>query len=62
MADLSEKRMVTPPFTYSGMDCFEPFYVKEGRQELSLMIWWECNCLIVRLVTVYPHTIFGSYL
>ena len=24
-----------PPFTYCGMDCFGPFYVKEGRKELK---------------------------
>lgn len=34
MADLPPERMEsTPPFTYSGMDCFGPFYVKDGRKE-----------------------------
>ncbi|KAK0147343.1 hypothetical protein N1851_013244 [Merluccius polli] len=36
MSDLPEDRMETaPPFTYCGMDCFGPFYVKEGRKELK---------------------------
>lgn len=36
MADLPEERMeTTPPFTYCGMDCFGPFYIKEGRKELK---------------------------
>ncbi|XP_049319056.1 uncharacterized protein LOC125780640 [Astyanax mexicanus] len=36
MADLPEDRMQTTPlFTYSGMDCFGPFYIKEGRKELK---------------------------
>lgn len=36
MADLLLERMeTTPPFMYSGMDCFRPFYVKEGRKELK---------------------------
>lgn len=36
MADLPEDRMeVTPPFTYCGLDCFGPFYVKEARKELK---------------------------
>ncbi len=36
MADPPPERMeTTPPFTYSGMDCFGPFYVKEGRRELK---------------------------
>ena len=25
-----------PPFTYYGMDCFGPFYAKDGRRELKL--------------------------
>ncbi|KAL3966417.1 Rho-associated protein kinase 2 [Sarotherodon galilaeus] len=34
MADLPEDWMeTTPPFTYCGMNCFGPFYVKEGRKE-----------------------------
>ena len=36
MSDLPEDRMETaPPFTYCGMDCFGPFYIKEGRKELK---------------------------
>lgn len=36
MANLPQERMeTTPPFTYCGMDCFGPFYVKEGRKELK---------------------------
>lgn len=36
MADLPEERMeMTPPFTYCGIDCFGPFYVKEVRKELK---------------------------
>lgn len=35
----------TPPFTYCGMDCYAPFYVREGRKELKrygLLI--KCMC------------------
>ena len=36
MADLPEERMeITPQCTYSGMDCFGLFYIKEGRKELK---------------------------
>ncbi|XP_029596472.1 uncharacterized protein LOC115179216 [Salmo trutta] len=36
MADLPKERMeTTPPFTYCGMDCFGPFYAKDGRRELK---------------------------
>lgn len=36
MANLPLKRMEsTPPFMYSGMDCFRPFYVKEIRKGLK---------------------------
>jgi len=36
MANLPEERLeCSPPFTYCGMDCFGPFYVKEGRKELK---------------------------
>ncbi|XP_023808300.1 uncharacterized protein LOC105355630 isoform X2 [Oryzias latipes] len=32
MADLPLERVsVSPPFTYCGMDCFGPFYTKQGR-------------------------------
>lgn len=36
MADLPLDRMEeAPPFTYSGMDCFGPFFIKDGRKELK---------------------------
>ena len=36
MANLPEDRMEdTPPFTFSGMDCFGPFFIKEKRKELK---------------------------
>jgi hypothetical protein len=36
MANLPVDRLQpVPPFTYCGMDCFGPFYVKEGRKELK---------------------------
>ncbi|XP_023815989.1 uncharacterized protein LOC111948234 [Oryzias latipes] len=36
MSDLpSERTEAMSPFTYSGMDCFGPFYVKEGRKEMK---------------------------
>ncbi|XP_065140047.1 uncharacterized protein [Paramisgurnus dabryanus] len=46
MADLPPERMeATPPFTYSGMDCFGPFYVKEGRRELKRYgLLFTCMC------------------
>ncbi|KAI7805752.1 hypothetical protein IRJ41_018562 [Triplophysa rosa] len=46
MADLPRERMeTTPPFTYSGMDCFGPFYVKEGRKELKRYgLLFTCLC------------------
>ncbi|XP_048048363.1 uncharacterized protein LOC125269515 [Megalobrama amblycephala] len=46
MADLPPERMeATPPFTYSGMDCFGPFYVKEGRRESKkYRLLFTCMC------------------
>lgn len=46
MADLPEERMErTPPFTYWGMDCFGPFYVKEVRKELKKYgLRFTCMC------------------
>ncbi|XP_026206573.1 uncharacterized protein LOC113156001 [Anabas testudineus] len=46
MADLPLERMeTTPPFTYCGMDCFGPFYVKEGRKELKRYgLLFTCLC------------------
>ncbi|XP_043247468.1 uncharacterized protein LOC122394566 [Amphibalanus amphitrite] len=36
MADLPVERLEpSPPFTYCGMDCFGPFYVKERRSQLK---------------------------
>ena len=36
MSDLPVDRTEpTPPFTFCGMDCFGPFYIKEGRKELK---------------------------
>lgn len=36
MGNLPEDRMETaPPFTYTGTDCFGPFYVKEGRKDVK---------------------------
>ncbi|XP_053363240.1 uncharacterized protein LOC128533064 [Clarias gariepinus] len=36
MGDLpSDRTEPTPPFTYVGMDCFGPIYVKDGRRELK---------------------------
>ncbi len=46
MADLPLERMeATPPFTYSGMDCFGPFYVKDGRKEMKRYgLLFTCMC------------------
>lgn len=46
MADLPRERMESaPPFTYTGMDCFGPFYVKEGRKELKRYgLLFTCLC------------------
>ncbi|KAA0712431.1 hypothetical protein E1301_Tti012968 [Triplophysa tibetana] len=46
MANLPRERMeTTPPFTYSGMDCFGPFYIKEGRKELKRYgLLFTCLC------------------
>lgn len=36
MGDLPQDRLeATPPFTYAGIDCFGPIYVKDGRKELK---------------------------
>jgi hypothetical protein len=36
MADLPSERVnPAPPFAYTGMDAFGPFYIKEGRKELK---------------------------
>lgn len=46
MSDLPEDRMeTTPPFTYCGIDCFGPFYVKEARKELKKYgLIFTCMC------------------
>lgn len=46
MADLPHERVeTTPPFTYCGMDCFGPFYIKEGRKELKRYgLLFTCLC------------------
>ena len=46
MSDLPEDRMETsPPFTFCGMDCFGPFYVKEGRKEIKRYgLLFTCMC------------------
>ena len=50
MSDLPPERLTpSPPFTYTGMDVFGPFYIKEGRTELkrwSLIL----TCLASRTV------------
>ncbi|KAM7424138.1 hypothetical protein PAMA_000472 [Pampus argenteus] len=46
MADLPSDRVEpTPPFTYCGMDCFGPFYTKQGRKELKRYgLLFTCLC------------------
>lgn len=46
MEDLPRERMeTTPPFTYCGMDCFGPFYVKDGRKEVKRYgLLFTCLC------------------
>lgn len=46
MADLpGDRKEIAPPFTYCGMDCFRPFYVKEGRKELKRYgLLFTCMC------------------
>lgn len=46
MSDLPEERVeMTPPFTYCGIDCFGPFYVKDGRKELKRYgLLFTCMC------------------
>lgn len=46
MADLPCERVeAPPPFTYCGVDCFGPFYIKEGRKELKRYgLLFTCLC------------------
>lgn len=46
MANLPPERIeATPPFTYSDMDCFGPFYVKDGRKEQKRYgLLFTCMC------------------
>lgn len=46
MGDLPQDRTeTTPPFTYVGMDCFGPIYVKEGRKTLKRYgLLFTCLC------------------
>ncbi|KAI2646031.1 Glycine--tRNA ligase beta subunit [Labeo rohita] len=40
MADLPADRVEpSPPFSYSGIDCFGPFYTKQGRKEFKRQQW-----------------------
>ncbi|XP_057694568.1 uncharacterized protein LOC130917316 isoform X2 [Corythoichthys intestinalis] len=46
MGDLPSERLeATPPFACSGMDCFGPFCVKEGRKEVKRYgLLFTCMC------------------
>ncbi|KAM4722953.1 leptin receptor [Rhinophrynus dorsalis] len=46
MTNLPPERMETiPPFTYSGVNCFGPFYVKDGRKEQGRYgLLFTCMC------------------
>ena len=36
MADLPKEQITpSPPFTYSGVDYFGPFYIKQGRKDVK---------------------------
>ena len=48
MADLPSERVApSPPFTYSGMDIFGHFIIKDGRKELK---HWGLPCLASRAI------------
>ena len=53
MANLPEDRVRPnePPFTYTGLDCFGPFYVKRGRAQVKRygVIF---TCLVVRAIHI----------
>ena len=46
MADLPKERVTpSPPFTYTGLDCFGPFLVKNGRREVKRYgLVFTCYC------------------
>ena len=52
MSDLAEKRDTqAAPFHYTGMDVFDPFYVREGRKTLKRYgLTFTCTCLASRAV------------
>ena len=52
MADLPRERIVPskPPFTYTGIDVFGPFYVKVGRSEVK-----RYGCMFTCMVTRAIH-------
>lgn len=53
ISDLPEERMeMTPPFTYCGIDCFGPFYVKEARKELKVKYGLLFTCMCSRAIHV----------
>ena len=50
MADLPAERVEpSPPFSYTGIDCFGPFYTKHGRRE-SKRYGLLCTCLSSRAI------------
>ena len=53
MADLPMDRTMPgkPPFTYIGMDCFGPFYIKRGRSQVKR---YRCLfiCLTIRAIYI----------
>ena len=52
MADLPEDRVEScPPFTYCGIDCFGPFFVKEGRKEMK-----RYGLLVICMTSRAVHT------
>ena len=52
MSDLPEDRVTPgkPPFTFVGVDCFGPLYVKQGRSQVK-----RYGCLFTCLVTRAVH-------
>ena len=59
MSDLPPERLTpSPPFTYTGMDVFGPFYIKEGRKELKQwgLIFTCLASRTIHLETLNPMT------